>query len=168
MSESSSPRKSAGPAFAIVVLILVAALAVEAFLLLRPKPGRPPEAQQAVALGSGQEIETFGEPSAPIEIDFYAPLVLEWHRKTIDLLREYNEAHPGRIHVTLMPMGKAECDTEMQNQGHSCAVILIDGESEFTLTDGRTVTLEKRPNQSTSTYNSEDVVTVIEQLAASQ
>ncbi len=64
-----------------------------------------------------------------------------------------------------MPMGHAESDTEMQNRGFSCAVVLINDENRFTLPGGREVKLFKRPNQSTSTYNSEDVITVLEQLA---
>jgi hypothetical protein len=154
--------KRRSPLFAIVVIVLVAALAVEAFLLLRPKPQRPAEARQAVALGKSQQVETFGDLAAPIQIKFYAPLVLEWHQKTIGLLRQYNEHHPGRIHVTLMPMGLEECDAEMD---YGCAKILVNGDTDFTLPDGRAVTLEKRPNQSTSTYHSEDVITLLDQVA---
>jgi len=156
--------KRRSPLFAIAVILLVAALAVEAFLLLRPKPERPAEAQQAIALGKEQQIETFGDLAAPIKIKFYAPLVLEWHQKTIGLLRQYNQDHPGRLHVTLMPMGLEECDAEMD---YGCAVIYINGENEFTLPDGRQVTLEKRPTDkaySTGTYMSEDVITLLDHL----
>ena len=150
--------------FTVVVVILVAALAVEGYLLLRPRkaPARPLEAQAAVAAGASQRIETFGEPGAPIKIDFYAPLTLEWHQKTIGLLREYNDQHPGRIFVRLMPMGNEECDKEINAKGITCAVIFINGENEFTLLGGRAVELYKRPNQSTSTYNSEDVITILD------
>jgi hypothetical protein len=149
------------PLFTIVVIVLIAALAVEAFLLLRPKPQRPAEAQQAVALGKNQQIETFGDLAAPIQIKFYGPLVLLWHQKTIGLLRQYNEDHPGRIHVTLMPMGLEQCDAEMD---YGCAKILVNGETDFTIPDGREVSLQKRPNQSTSAYNSQDVITILDQL----
>lgn len=151
--------------FITVVALLLAALVVEAFLLLRPKPPvRPAEALAAVAAGARQRVETFGEPGAPIKVDFYAPLTLEWHQKTIGLLREYNGQHPGRIFVRLMPMGNEECDKEINAKGITCAVIFINDENEFTLPDGRAVELSKRPNEPTSTYNSEDVITVLDQM----
>jgi len=170
MSESA-PKKKSSPVFAVVVILLVAALVVEAFMFTRPKPktvvveDRPAEAQAAIKAGSAQKVETFGDESAPIKIEFYAPLVLEWHQKTIGLLKKYNEEHPGEIFVKLMPMGEPECDTEIQAKGVSCAVIFINGENTFTLPDGKKVELYQRPNQSTSTYNSEDVITVLEEMA---
>ncbi|MBN1457907.1 MAG: hypothetical protein JXA57_00130 [Armatimonadetes bacterium] len=168
MTEQGSVKKKGSPLFLIVVLVLVAVLAVEAYLLARPKP-EPMErlavAEEAIAAGERQQVETFGDPNASTKIAFYAPLVLPWHQETIKLLREYDDEHPGRIEVTLMPMGQPECDATIQQQGHSCAVILINGQNEFVLPDGREVTLEKRPNEPTSSYNSEDVITVLEQLS---
>jgi hypothetical protein len=159
-------RVSSGSAalFAVIVAVLVIALGVEGYLLLRPKPkaSRPQAAQEAIASGP-TEVETFGDPSAPIQIKLYAPLVLPWHQKTIGLLREYDKQHPGRIHVTLMPMGNEKCDKEM---GYSCARLLINGKTDFTLPDGRKVMLEKNPNSDTSFYNSEDVITIIDQMVA--
>jgi len=165
MTEAPANRRRSSALFPIIVAILVAALVVEAFLLARPGPKRPREARQAIARGKGQQVEVFGDPSAPIEIKFYAPLTLEWHQKTIGLLRQYHKDRPGRIRVLLMPMGQAECDAEMEKRGYTCAVIFINGENEFRLPDGRQVILEKRPNQSSSTYNSEDVITILDQLA---
>ena len=168
MSQANTAKRKGGPFFLILVIVLVAALAVEAYLLTRPKP-QPMErlavADEAIAAGERQQVETFGDPNAPTKIAFYAPLVLPWHQETIELLQEYNDEHPGRIEVTLMPMGQPECDATIQQQGHSCAVILINGQNEFVLPDGREVTLEKRPNEPTSSYNSEDVITVLEQLS---
>ena len=150
-------------------MLLLSVLAVEAVLYLRPKPesARPAEALEAIASGP-TEVETFGDPEAGIQIEFYAPLVLPWHAQTIGLLREYDQAHPGRIHVKLMPMGNAECDTEMHGQGYTCAVILVNGESEFELPGKGAVLLQKRPNQPGSTYESEDVIAVIEVLVADE
>ena len=166
MSEGTDKKGGRNVVFIAVVVILLAALAVEAFLLLRPRtPTRPVEAQAAIASGASQRIETIGEPGAAIKIDFYAPLTLQWHQKTIGLLREYDAEHPGRIYVRLMPMGQPECDAEIQAKGVTCAIIYINGESDFTLPDGRQVELYQRPNQSTSTYKSEDVITVLDQLS---
>jgi hypothetical protein len=158
----SAPRRSS-LLFTVAVAVLVAVLAAEAFLVLRPKPARPPEAQRAIAEGSN-EIVTFGQPSAPMKVELYAPLTLEWHQRTIELLRQYDQAHPGRIHVTLMPMGRSDCDTEMEKRGHTCATLFINGKTEFTLHSGKKVTLEKRPNAADSFYNSEDVITILDQL----
>ena len=152
--------KKSNTAFVVIVVILVVALAVEGFVLLRPKPKRPAEAQRAIAAGSN-EIVTFGEKSAPVKIEFYAPLTLEWHQKTIGLLRAYDKAHPGRIYVALMPMGRSDCDQAVQKRGYTCAVIFVNGKTEFTLPGGKKVTLEKKPNSGDSLYNSEDVITII-------
>jgi hypothetical protein len=164
-----SPRRSS-PIFAIVVVILVAALAVEAFLYFGPHASRAPkEARDAIAAGAAEPITTFGDPSAPIQIKFYAPLTLPWHVRTAGLLREYDEQEPGRIHVFLMPMGNPEADEEMRGKEFTCAAILINEENEFTLPDGTAVILEKRPTDdsyTTGSYRSEDVLTILDQMAA--
>jgi hypothetical protein len=165
---SEPAKKRSNPLFLLVVVVLVAALGAEAYLLTRPRPrkpaapARPAEAAEAIASGPDQ-IEYFGDKSAPVKIEFYAPLALEWHQKTIGLLRGYDKEHPGRIYVKLMPMGNGECDEEMVKRGFTCAVIFINGKHEFTLPDGKKVSLQKKPNAGDqSFYNSEDVITIIE------
>jgi hypothetical protein len=64
-----------------------------------------------------------------------------------------------------MPMGNSECDQEMEKRGYSCAVLFINGKTEFTLPDGRDVMLEKKPNFADSFYNSEDAITIIDELS---
>ncbi len=163
---SEAVKKRSNPLFIVIVVVLVAALGVEGFYLTRPKQAvaRPDIAQRAIASGP-DEIEYFGTEKAPIEIEFYAPLALEWHQKTIGLLRDYDKEHPGRIYVKLMPMGNGECDGEMVKRGFTCAVIFINGKHDFTLPDGKKVDLQKKPNAGDeSFYNSEDVITVIETL----
>jgi len=156
--------KTFSRAFTLVVVVLVGILAAEAFLLLH-KPKRPAQAANAIRAGAKQSEETFGNASAPIKIEFYAPLVLPWHQKTIGLLRQYAKKHPGRIFVKLMPMGNSECDDEMVKRGFTCAVIFINDKHEFTLPNGKHVDLQKQPNtKGASSYNSEDVITVIEDL----
>jgi hypothetical protein len=167
MNEQGSAKKKSGPLFVVIVVLLVAALAVEGYLLTRPKKqgmARLAVADEAIAAGERQEVETFGDPDAATKIEFYAPLVLPWHQETIRLLRAHDEQHPGRIEVTLMPMGQPECDETIQARGYTCAIILINGENRFTLPDGREVTLEKRPNEPTSGYNSADVITILEHM----
>ncbi len=164
MTKAGPARRRSGALFIVVVVVLLAALAAEGFILLRPKPRRPAEAQRAIAEGSNR-IVTFGQESAPIKVELYAPLTLEWHQRTIGLLRQYDKAHPDRIHVTLMPMGRSDCDTEMQRRGYTCAVIFINGKTEFTLPSGKKVTLEKKPNAADSFYDSEDVITILDQLS---
>ncbi len=167
MTEGTPTRGKSNVAFAVIVVALMAALAVEGYLLTRPKPKveRPEAAMEAMA-SSSNKIETFGDKSAPIKIELYAPLTLEWHQKTIGLLRDYDKKHPDAIFVTLMPMGNSECDQTIQKRGVSCAVIYINGGNQFTLPNGKKVELYQRPNQSTSTYSSEDVITILDQMAA--
>jgi len=173
--------KRSNTSFIIIVVMLVAALAVEGYLLLRPslsRARRPAEAQAAIMAGQSQPIEEIGDPKAGIQVEFYAPLTLEWHQQTIALLRDYDRKHPGRIHARLMPMGRSDCDAEMQQRGFTCAVIFVkqrrpDGSwgepsNRFTLPDGRQVELYQRPNQSDSTYKSEDVIAILDQLATAR
>jgi hypothetical protein len=164
---SESPKKKTSPLFVIAVVVLLAALAVEGVLLAkRPALTDPSDqgARDAALAKSSKQVETFGEKSAPIKIEFYAIHVLEWHAKTIGLLREYDKQHPGRIYVELMPMGNSECDAEMISRGFACAVTFINGKHEFTLPNGKKVDLQKKPNTSDSFYNSEDVITVLDSL----
>ncbi len=167
MTERTPTRGKPNAIFALVVVVLVAALGAEGYILTRPKPktDRPTAALQAIA-SSSNKIETFGEKSAPIKVEFYAPLTLEWHVKTINLLRDYDKKHPGRIFVTLMPMGNSDCDQTIQKRGVTCAAIFINGKNRFTLANGKKVELYQRPNQSTSTYDSEDVIAILDQLSA--
>jgi hypothetical protein len=162
------PRQGSGRVFGIVVAVLVVVLGAEAYLLLKPKPQveRPPEAQAAIAAGTSENAATtFGDPKAPIKIEFYAPLTLPWHEKTIGLLRDYDKQHPGRIFAKLMWIGNSEADAEMEKRGFTCAVIFINGRHEFKLPDGRSVDLQKKPNTADSFYNSEDVITILLNLA---
>lgn len=175
MTETTATPRKSNVLFIIVVVVLIAALAVEGYLYLRPSKARakpqsgerPIKAQAAIVAStfSGQKIEEFGDSNAPILVEFYAPLVLEWHQKTIGLLRDYDKKHPGRIHVKLMPMGKSECDEEMTKRGYTCAVIFVNGKNDYTLPNGKKVELYQRPNEPDSTYNSEDVITIINELS---
>ncbi len=167
---SEAAKKRSNPLFLVVVIVLVAALGAEGYMLTRPKrpaattSNRPTEATEAIASGPDQ-IEYFGDKNAPIKIEFYAPLALEWHQKTIGLLRDYDKKHPGRISVKLMPMGNGECDEEMVKRGFTCAVIFINGKHEFTLPDGKKIDLQKKPNAGDeSFYNSEDVITLLDSM----
>jgi hypothetical protein len=188
MREPNQAKKGNKALFAVVVVILLVALGVEAFLLTQsPKPpvvvangdgtaatgriktseGKPKVAQAAIDAGATQSVTAFGQQTAPIKIKFYAPLELDWHKKTIGLLRDYDKAHPGRILVTLMPMGNEQCDTEMSELGYKCANILVNGTNEFKI-GKRAITLTQRPNETSSFYNSEDVITIINQELAKQ
>lgn len=161
-------EKKSGPWFTIVVVVLAAALAFEGFVLFVVPKGVSPwdyfAQGRAKRQGSGDKIQYFGDKSAPIRIEFYAPLVLEWHKKTIGLLRDYDKQHPKRIFVTLMPMGNKECDKTMLARGFTCAVIFVNGQHEFTLPSGKKVDLQKKPNTTDAFYNSEDVITVLDHL----
>jgi len=168
MTDEARPWGRSNLWFVIVVALLLSALATEGFVLLRSRSVRPRAAGEAIKAARAAKVETFGDPAAPIKIELYAPLVLEWHQKTIGLLRQYDNDHPGRIHVKLMPMGNAECDKDMEKRGYTCAVLFINGETEFQLPNGKQVSLEKKPNFADSFYNSEDVITILDQLAASE
>ena len=175
MTGSPPARRGSGRVFGIVVGVLAAVLVAQGcyllYLWLKPKPQveRPTEAQAAIAAGTSENATTtFGDPKAPIKIEFYAPLTLPWHQKTIGLLRDYDKQHPGRIFAKLMWIGNSEADAEMEKRGFTCAVIFINGQHQFKLPDGRSVDLQKKPNTADSFYNSEDVITILGQMAEKQ
>ena len=157
---SETAKRKTSPWFVVAVVVLLAAVLVEAVLITRPR--RPAAAEKAIKESAGSTVQTFGQETAPIKIEFYAPLELAWHKKTIGLLREYDKRNPGRIWVKLLPMGNSACDAEMEKRGYKCAVIFINGKHEFTLPDGKQVDLQKQPNADFSFYNSEDVIAVLE------
>jgi hypothetical protein len=156
--KTHSARRGAAPLFTIVVVVLIAVLGVEAVMMMRPR--RPKEAE--IAIDPNATISYFGTKTAPIQIEFYAPLMLDWHKKTIGMLRDWDKKHPGKIGVKLMPMGNAECDPTMEKRGFTCAVIFINGKHEFTLPSGKKADLQKKPNTADAFYNSEDVITILD------
>jgi hypothetical protein len=160
MRKTHSARRGAAPVFTIVIVLLVVALATEAVMMMRPR--RPAIADTGIKNNPNAVVSYFGTKTAPIQIEFYAPLMLEWHKKTIGLLREWDKKHPGQLGVKLMPMGNAECDPIMDKRGFVCAVIFINGKHEFTLPSGTKVDLQKRPNTDGAFYNSEDVITILD------
>ena len=158
MRKTHSARRGAAPLFTIVIVLLIAALGVEAVMMMRPR--RPQAAIEKI--DPNAKVSYFGTKTAPIQIEFYAPLKLEWHQKTIGLLRDWDKKHPGQLGVKLMPMGNAECDPIMDKRGFVCAVIFINGKHEFTLPNGTKVDLQKRPNTDGAFYNSNDVITILD------
>jgi hypothetical protein len=158
MRETQAARRGAAPLFTIVVILLVAVLAAEAVMMLRPRRPRAAEA----AIDPNAKVSYFGTETAHIKIEFYAPLMLDWHKKTIGMLRDWDKKHPGKIWVKLMPMGNSECDPIMEKRGFTCAVIFINGKHEFTLPNGKKVDLWKKPNTADAYYNSEDVITILD------
>jgi hypothetical protein len=169
-ANQSTPKSGSSALFYIVVVVLLAIIGYQVYVWQQApkqvKPVQRPEAARNAIKNADQTITTFGASSAPIKIKFYAPLALDWHKKTIGLLRDYNKKNPGVIFVTLMPMGNSKCDDEMNAKGYPCATILINDLNDFTLPKGRKVTLTKRPNtKADSFYNSEDVITIIDQMS---
>lgn len=166
MNELKLKQKAGGVLYTATVAILALALAALTAIVLRNqfvKPPRPPD--EALWAIRNDPVTYIGEKTAPTKVELYAPLMLEWHQKTIGLLRDYDKQHPGKIYVTLMPMGNTDCDAVMSKRGFTCAVVFINGQHEFLLPNGRKVDLQKRPNNGdASTYNSEDVIAVLEGL----
>ncbi len=156
-------KKQSSPLFAIIVAVLALALAAEGVMILKPKTQRPEDSKGGIR---NDPITYLGrDKNAPIQIEFYAPFPLEWHQKTLKLLKEYDQKHPGRIYAKLMPMGNPEADKVMNGRGFTCAVTFINGKHEFVLPNGKDVDLQKRPNNGDgSFYNSEDVITVLDNL----
>jgi hypothetical protein len=82
------------------------------------------------------------------------------------LLRDFAAREPDRVRIQLFDMKSVAGREEMRKERLSCATVLVNNRFEFTL-DGpsgkRQVALQHHPNDPTSSYNSEDVISVVEQ-----
>ncbi len=126
-----------------------------------------------VVLGRGEFIRPgqdalvdIGSPKAKILVKMFAPLQTECHIKTADLLKALAEREKDRVRVQIFNMGTPEGRQEMQKEGLTCATVLINNRYIFNIqtpSGPRKVALQHRPNDPRATYNSEDVVTVVEQ-----
>jgi hypothetical protein len=120
---------------------------------------------ECIRPGEGAVID-MGAPKARILVKMFAPLQTECHMKTADLLKSLAEREPDRVRVQIFDMATPAGREEMQKEGLTCATVLINNRYIFTIqtpTGPRKVALHHRPNDPRATYNSEDVITVVEQ-----
>ena len=118
--------------------------------------------------GEGAAVD-LGSRNAKVLVKMFAPLGVECHRKTADLLEKLAERDGERVRVQIFNMGQAAGRQEMQRERLGCATVLVNNRFMFTLAGtgkGRKVLLSHKPNEAQSTYNSEDVVSVAEQEIA--
>ncbi len=126
-----------------------------------------------VVLGRGEFIRPgkgavvdLGSPKAKILVKMFAPLQTECHIKTADLLKALAEREKNRVRVQIFNMSTPEGRQEMQKEGLTCATVLINNRYIFNIqtpTGPRKVVMQHRPNDPRATYNSEDVITIVEQ-----
>ena len=105
-----------------------------------------------------------GSPEAKVLVKLLAPLQHECHQKTVELLKELAAREPERVRVQVFDMADREGmgRKEMLRERTMCATVLVNNRYEFTLGE-RKVVLSHKPNEPKSTYNSEDVIAVVEQ-----
>jgi hypothetical protein len=126
-----------------------------------------------VVVGRGEMIrpgegaaEDLGKPTAKILVKMLAPLATDCHQKTAQLLREIAAREPDRVRVQIFDMKTPAGRQEMSRERLNCASVLVNNRLQFTLdtpTGERKVLFQHRPNEANSAYNSEDVITVVEQ-----
>ena len=119
---------------------------------------------ELVKPGNSPTIE-LGSPQAKVLVKMLAPLQTECHQKTMELLKELAAREPDRLRVQIFDMGIPEVRAEMMRERLQCATVLVNNREEFTLGE-RKVTFSHRPNEGRSTYQSEDVILVVEQEIA--
>jgi hypothetical protein len=164
-------------------------LPVEAVPQMRPV-GTGDQVQVEVELGSGEGSETpywvatgrlvilgrgefinpgegadtdLGSPEGKVLVKMFAPLAPQCHQETARLLQELAGREPERLRVQIFDMMKPAGRRELQRERLTCATVLVNNRYEFTLEGPRPVALSHRPNAPQSSYNSEDVVVVVEQ-----
>ncbi len=114
--------------------------------------------------GEGAAVDV-GSPEAKVLVKMFAPLGVECHQKTADLLKELAEREGERVRVQIFNMREPEGRREMRRERLRCATVLVNNRLEFTLEGeegAREVVLSHRPNEARSSYNSEDVIAVAE------
>ncbi len=110
-------------------------------------------------------VEDLGSRDAKLLIKAFLQLGPECHEKTMGLLRELVDRHPGRVRVQIFNMRTRTGRMEMNRERLRCATVLINNRDRFVLSEGdkeRQVELSHKPNDPRSTYNSEDVITIAE------
>jgi len=110
--------------------------------------------------------EDLGQPTARILVKMLAPLATDCHRKTAELLRQVAARYPDKVRVQLFDMAKDSGRGEIRRERLNCASVLVNNRFQFTISTpagDRKVLFQHRPNDPNSAYNSEDVVTVVEQ-----
>jgi hypothetical protein len=107
-----------------------------------------------------------GSPQAKVLVKMLAPLAPACHQETARLLRELAAREPERVRVQIFdlsgPAGRQEANRERLH----CATVLVNNRYQFTLSgagEPREVQLYRRPNYPNSTYDSPDVIAVVEQ-----
>ncbi|MCC6444278.1 MAG: hypothetical protein IT210_12595 [Armatimonadetes bacterium] len=123
------------------------------------KADRGPMGGGPVGGGKAQE---FGDKNAKIVVDAIVPTDTECHQKTVQLLEGFVKKHPKDVYVKVHNLHSPSGEQAKSKFGVTCATVLINGKYEFEA-NGKHLIFSKKPNDPGSPYQSEDVVTVLEQ-----
>ena len=107
-----------------------------------------------------------GSPQAQVLVKMLAPLAPACHQETARLLRDLAGREPERVRVQVFDLSGAAGRQEATRERLHCATVLVNNQYQFTLSgagEPREVQLYRRPNYPNSTYNSPDVIAVVEQ-----
>jgi hypothetical protein len=121
---------------------------------------------QTPAAAALPKIEELGNPQAGLHVELYVPVLVDCHAKTLELVKKFVADHPRQVRLTLLPKGTPEADSKMAARGITCATVLVNGEKSFVLKQNgksRGVTFDGQPNVAGGSYNSEDVIRVLEE-----
>jgi hypothetical protein len=140
------------------------------------EPGSPDVwniSEQPKVIGRGDFIrpgenaaEDLGSPKAKILVKLMAPLQAECHQKTAQLLRDLAAREPQRVRVQVFDMRTPSGRQEMSRERLTCATVLVNNRDEFTIegpSGSRKLLFQHKPNEPNSPYNSEDVITIVDQ-----
>lgn len=123
---------------------------------------------ELVRPGEGAALD-LGARDARVLVKMFAPLEVECHQDTANLLKQLAAREAERTRVQIFDMTQAAGREEMQRERIRCATVLINNRFAFTIggpEGSREVVLSHKPNEEQSSYNSEDVITVAEQEIA--
>lgn len=107
-----------------------------------------------------------GSPQAKVLVKMLVPLAPACHQETARLLRELAARELQGVRVQIFDQSGAAGRQESNRERLHCATVLVNNRYQFTLSgaeEPREVQLYRRPNYPSSTYNSQDVIAVVEQ-----
>ena len=105
-----------------------------------------------------------GSPKAKVLVKLLAPVGPECHQKTSALLVALATQHPDQLRLQIFDMFSPAGRAEMTRERLNCATVLVNNRHDFQIEESdrlREVQFVHRPNAPNSSYQSEDVVTVV-------
>ena len=151
-----------------VVLVFTVPDAVRSLRSSRQARLAQQQARASGALYEGPDVETIGQPEAPLHPIWVVPdhPITREGVEQIEQVKQWVRQHPNLVNLTIARMHTPEGDKVMMSHDLTCAGITIDGRSRFSLWDAqakksRRLRVDRVPGR--TSYQASDVIDLFEQ-----